>query len=365
MKKIRRIGILTAGGDCPGLNAVIRAVAKTAINEYDIDVVGFLDGYQGMVENKFINITSDVVSGILTRGGTILGTNNRIDPFRVPMLENGKTIYRDLSDQALKNIDKLGLDVLVSIGGDGTMTVSGKMLERGVNIIAIPKTIDNDLHGTDLTFGFDSAMTTAAEAIDKLHTTAQSHHRVMIVEVMGRYAGWLALGAGIAAGGDIILLPEIPFDINFVMEAIKERSYAGKYFSILVAGEGTKPKGGDVSVQRSVAGSAEAVRLGGIGNVIGQMIEDGIQVETRVTVLGHLVRGGVPTPTDRLLATRFGVEAVKLVAKRDFGKMVALQGQDIVPVPIADVAGRTRTIPLDSPMLATAKSLGTCLGDRM
>ncbi|MBN2009438.1 ATP-dependent 6-phosphofructokinase [candidate division KSB1 bacterium] len=365
MKKIRRIGILTAGGDCPGLNAVIRAVAKTAINDYDIDVVGFLDGYQGMVENKFINITSDVVSGILTRGGTILGTNNRIDPFRVPMLENGKTIYRDLSDQVLNNIDKLGLDVLVSIGGDGTLTVSGKMIARGVNIISIPKTIDNDLFGTDLTFGFDSAMATATEAIDKIHTTAQSHHRAMIVEVMGRTAGWLALGSGIAGGGDITLIPEIPFDIEYVCEAIKERTYAGKYFSILVVGEGAKPKGGDVVVQRTVAGSAEATRLGGVGNVIAEMIEDKIQVETRVTVLGHLVRGGIPTPTDRLLATRYGVEAVKLVARREFGKMVALKGQDIISVPIEDVAGKTRIIPLDSSWINTAKSIGMCLGDKM
>lgn len=364
-KKIKRIGILTAGGDCPGLNAVIRAVAKTAINDYDIDVVGFLDGYQGMVENKFINLTSKAVSGILTRGGTILGTNNRIDPFRVPMLENNKTVYRDLSDQAIHNFENLGLDVLVSIGGDGTMAVSGKIMEKGVNVIGIPKTIDNDLHGTDLTFGFDTAMSTATEAIDKIHTTAQSHHRVMIVEVMGRYTGWLALSSGIAGGGDVVLIPEVPFDIEVVLDAIKERTYSGRYFSILVVGEGAKPKGGDVVVKRSVEDSAEAIRLGGIGNKVAEMIEKRIQVETRVTVLGHLVRGGIPTPTDRLLATRYGVEAVRLVMKQDFGKMVALKGQDIVSVPISEVAGKTRVIPPDSPLIKTAKSVGTCLGDSL
>ncbi len=318
MKKVKRIGILTAGGDCPGLNAVIRAVAKTAINDYDMDVVGFLDGYQGMVENKFININSSVVSGILTQGGTILGTNNRINPFHVPFAENGEIVYRDMSDQAVYNFEKLGLDVLVSIGGDGTMAVSGKMMkEKGLKVIAIPKTIDNDLLGTDQTFGFDSALTTATEAIDKIHTTAQSHHRVMIVEVMGRYAGWLALGSGIAGGGDIVLIPEIPFNINIVLEAIKERRYSGKYFSILVVGEGAKPKGGEIVVKRNVEGSPEAIRLGGVGNVVGDMIEDQIKVETRVTVLGHLVRGGIHTPTDRFRATRDRVEAVSLIAREE------------------------------------------------
>jgi len=361
--KVKRIGILTGGGDCPGLNAVIRAVTKTAIKDYDIEVIGFLDGYQGMVENRYVKLTLEVVSGILTRGGTILGTTNRIDPFHFPMIEDGKQVYRDRSDQAVLNFNNLGLDILVCIGGDGTMIVSNKMMAKGVPIIGIPKTIDNDLEGTDLTFGFDSALTTATEAIDKIHTTAQSHHRVMIVEVMGRYAGWLALGSGIAGGGDIVLIPEIPFDIDCVLDAIKERSYAGKYFSILVVGEGAKPKDGDLIVKRSVDGSPESIRLGGIGNYVGDIIEDKMKVETRVTVLGHLVRGGIPTPTDRLLATRFGVEAVKLIVKKKFSQMVALSGQQIIPVPLSEIAGKTRVISLNSPLLATAKSIGMCIGD--
>ena len=359
----KRIGVLTGGGDCPGLNAVIRAVTKTAINNYNMQVVGFKDGYQGMVENNYVNLTKDYVSGILTRGGTILGTNNRIDPFNVPMLENGNTVNRNLSDQAILNFEKLGLDVLVCIGGDGTMAVSQKMAEKGLNIIGIPKTIDNDLDGTDVTFGFDSALTTATEAIDKIHTTAQSHHRVMVIEVMGRYAGWLALCSGIAGGGDIILIPEIPFDINSICEYIKQRSYTGRNFSILVVGEGAKPKDGEMVISRSVKDSPESIRLGGIGNVVGKMIEDTIGVETRVTVLGHLLRGGVPTPADRLLATRFGVEAARLISKKDYGKMVAVKGQAISSTPIAEIGGKIRLVPIDSPIIAAAKAVGTCLGD--
>ncbi len=359
----RRIGLLTCGGDCPGLNAVIRAVTKTAIKEYDIEVVGFKDGFQGMVENRYVNLTNDYVSGILTLGGTILGTTNHITPFNYPILEGGKTVFRDRSEQAISNYESLGLEVLVCIGGDGTMTVAKMLEERGLTVAGIPKTIDNDLFGTDRTFGFDSALTTATEAIDKIHTTAQSHHRVMIVEVMGRYAGWLALESAIAGGGDIVLIPEIPFEIKSIGETIKERRYDGKRFSILVIGEGAKPVGGEMVVQRNVPGSPEPLRLGGIGNVVADMIEKEINVETRVTTLGHLVRGGIPTPADRLLATRFGVEAVHLIAKRIFGKMVALQGQEIVSVSIEEVGGRTRTVPLDSSIIRTARSVGMSLGD--
>ncbi|MEE4312687.1 MAG: ATP-dependent 6-phosphofructokinase [candidate division KSB1 bacterium] len=361
--KIKRIGVLTGGGDCPGLNAVIRAVTKTAINDYDIEVVGFKDGFQGLVENTYVNLTSSYVSGILTMGGTILGTNNRIDPFRFPMLEGGKTRFLDRSEEALRNVERLGLEVVVCIGGDGTMAVSKKMEEKGLKVVGVPKTIDNDLFGTDVTFGFDSAMTTATEAIDKLHSTAQSHHRVMIVEVMGRYAGWLALYSGIAGGGDIILIPEIPFSIDSIVETIKERRYDGKYFSILIVGEGAKPAGGEMVVQRRIEDSPEAVRLGGIGNKVGEMIEQVSGVETRVTTLGHLVRGGIPTPNDRLLATRFGVEAMRLVVKGEYGKMVALQGDKIGSIPVEEVGGKCRTVPLDSPIIAAARSVGTCLGE--
>jgi phosphofructokinase-like protein len=363
MKTPKRIGILTGGGDCPGLNAVIRAVVKTVINDYDIAVVGFLDGFEGLVTNKFIKLTSDNVSGILTRGGTILGSSNRADPFKYPVLENGKYEYRDRSDQAVNTFGEHGLEALVCIGGDGTMAVSHKIAEKNIPVVGIPKTIDNDLVGTDVTFGFDSALTTATEAIDKIHTTAQSHHRVMVIEVMGRYAGWLALCSGTAGGGDIILIPEIPYEIDSICEAIKQRKYHGRYFSILVVGEGAKPKGGEMVVKKRVEGSPEPIRLGGIGHKVADDIEDKIQVETRVTILGHLLRGGVPSPADRLLATRFGVAAAEQVAKRKFGKMVALRGNEIVTVPIDEVAGKTRTVPLDSPYLSMARSVGTCLGD--
>ncbi len=363
MKSIKRIGVLTGGGDCPGLNAVIRAVVKTAVNDFDMDVVGFLDGFKGLVENRYLKLGLDKVSGIITRGGTILGTTNRFDPFNYPILENGKYDFRDRSEQAVRNFEELGLQALICIGGDGTMAVAHKISKKGVPVVGIPKTIDNDLLGTDVTFGFDSALCTATEAIDKIHTTAQSHHRVMIVEVMGRYAGWLALCSGIAGGGDIILIPEIPFKIEKVCDKIKERNYHGRHFSILVVGEGAKPEGGELVVKKKIEGSPEPIRLGGIGNKVSDEIEKMIQTETRVTVLGHLLRGGIPTPADRLLASRYGVAATNLVAKKRFGKMVALKGQEIKNVSIEQVAGKPRTIELDSPLIDSARSLGTSLGD--
>ncbi len=359
----KRIGILTGGGDCPGLNAVIRAVVKTAVNDYDMDVVGFLDGFKGLVEKRFMNLGLKEVSGIITHGGTILGTTNRYDPFDYPMLENGKYVYSDRSDQVVQTYEELGLETLICIGGDGTMAVAHKMSQKGIPIVGIPKTIDNDLFGTDVTFGFDSALTTATEAIDKIHSTAQSHHRVMIIEVMGRYAGWLSLGSGIAGGGDIILIPEIPYDIESVCRKIKERNYQGKHFSILIIGEGAKPKGGELVIKKRIEGSPEPIRLGGIGNKVADDIEKAIKTETRVTVLGHLLRGGVPTPADRLLATRFGVAAANLAARQKFGLMVAVRGGKITDVPIVEIEGRTRTITLNSPLLSVARSVGTCLGD--
>lgn len=363
MKTPKRIGILTGGGDCPGLNAVIRAVVKTVVNDYNMAVVGFLDGFEGLVENKFINLNSDSVSGILTRGGTLLGTSNRADPFNYPILENGAYIYRDRSGQAVKTFEEHGLEALVCIGGDGTMAVTKKLIQKNLPVVGIPKTIDNDLYGTDVTFGFDSALTTATEAIDKIHTTAQSHHRVMVIEVMGRYAGWLALCSGIAGGGDIILIPEIPYNIDSICKTIKERKYRGRYFSILVVGEGAKSLGGDIVVKKKIAGSPEPIRLGGISHKVADEIEAQINVETRVTILGHLLRGGVPTPADRLLASRFGVAAANQVANGNFGQMVALRGNEIVTASIEEVAGKTRNVPPDSPLLSLARSVGTCLGD--
>ncbi len=363
MGTLSRIGILTGGGDCPGLNAVIRAVAKMALTHLDVEVIGFLDGFEGLVDNRYVQLDRKAVSGILTRGGTILGTSNRSDPFNYPMLENNERVYRDRSDQAAHNFRQHGLDALVSIGGDGTMAVTQKMAQTwDIPVVGVPKTIDNDLMCTDQTFGFDSAMTTATEAIDKIHTTAQSHHRVMVVEVMGRYAGWLALCSGLAGGGDIILIPEIPFRIDAVCEAIKLRNYAGKNFSIVVVGEGAKPEGGQMVVNKRVEGSPEQIRLGGIGHVVADDIEKLAGIETRVAVLGHLLRGGIPTPADRLLATRFGVEAMRLLVNGEFGQMVALSGHAITAVPLAKVVGQPRTVPADSELLDAARAVGTCLG---
>ncbi len=362
MSEKMKLGVLTGGGDCPGLNAVIRAVVKTAINDYQMEVVGFLDGYEGLIENRYRKLTSNDVSGILTLGGTILGTSNRADPFHFPVLQDDEYIYIDRSSQAVQNFERLGLDVLIAIGGDGTMAASAGMTKKGIQIIGVPKTIDNDLYGTDQTFGFDSAVTTATEAIDKVHSTAQAHHRVMIVEVMGRYAGWLALASGVASGGDIILIPEIPYEIDVICDKIKTRNRDGRNFSIIVIGEGAKPEGGEMVVKRLIANSPDKIRLGGISNQLAAQIEGITTLETRVTILGHLLRGGTPTAFDRILASRFGSEAVRLAYQRKFGNMVALKGNAISSIPIEQVAGRLRKVEKDNPLLLTAISLGTCLG---
>ncbi len=360
-----RIGVLTGGGDCPGLNAVIRAIVKTGYNEYGMEVIGFLDGYEGLVENRFKEININNVSGILTQGGTILGTSNRADPFRYPVLQDEDYVYLDRSSQAVRNYEALGLDALIAIGGDGTMAASAGMMQKGIPIVGVPKTIDNDLEGTDITFGFDSAVTTATEAIDKVHTTAQSHHRVMIVEVMGRYAGWLALYSGMAGGGDIILMPEFPYDINAVCEAVKDRNAKGKNFSIVVVGEGATAIGGDMVVQKRIKNSPDQIRLGGISHRVAAQIEGLTNIECRVTILGHLLRGGQPTPFDRILATRFGIEATHLVARGEFGRLVGLRANAMSSVPIQEVAGKQRKVTTDNPVLRNALSLGISLGHPM
>ena len=359
----RRIGILTGGGDCPGLNAVIRAVAKTAMHDHGMEVVGFRDGFHGLVMDRRLLLHRDDVSGILTRGGTILGTSNTHDPFRWAIRRGGKLVYRDYSARALANCRRLHLEALVCIGGDGTMTVAGRMLAKGLPVVGVPKTIDNDLAGTDQTFGFDTAVQTAAEAIDKLHDTAMSHHRVMIVEVMGRYAGWLALHAGVAGGGDVILIPEIPYDLGRVCECLVSRSRRGKRFSIVVIAEGAAPRGGKLVVARRDEASPEPVRLGGVGNQLAAQIEQRCGLSTRVTVLGHLLRGGTPSAFDRVLCTRFGVKAAELVAGRRWGRMAALRGDEVVSVPIRQVAGKVRKVPPGHPLVAAARSVGTSFGD--
>ncbi len=357
-----KIGVLTGGGDCPGLNAVIRAVVKTAINDYDMSVTGFKDGFEGVILNNYINLDRDSVSGILSLGGTILGTSNQADPFNFPIKQADGYTYLDRSSELMTNFERLGLDALIVIGGDGTMAAAGGLGELGLNIIGVPKTIDNDLYGTDQTFGFDSAVVTATDAVDKIHTTAQSHHRVMIIEVMGRYAGWLGLASGVAGGADIILVPEIPYNLEVVCEKVKERNRQGKNFSIVVIGEGATAEGGDMVVSRMIDTSPDAVRLGGISNQLAAQIEGLTELETRVTILGHLVRGGSPTPFDRLLGTHFGCEAIHLAARKEFGRLVVLKNNKFDSIPLEETAGKTRKVPLDSPLLSAAKSLGISLG---
>lgn len=362
MRKKRRIGVLTGGGDCPGLNAVISAIVKTANNDYDWDVVGFLDGYEGVIEGRYRELGLKDASGLLARGGTILGTSNRADPFNFPVLEKDDWVYLDRSTQGIRNFESLGLDVLIAIGGDGTMAASAGMMEKGLPVIGVPKTIDNDIVGTDVTFGFDSAVVAATEAIDKIHTTAQSHHRVMLVEVMGRYAGWLALSSGLAGGGDIILMPEFPFDIEAICDKVKSRNARGKNFSIVVVGEGARAMGGELTVKRVVKNSPDVIRLGGVSHQIAAQVEGLTNIECRVTILGHLLRGGTPTAFDRILATRFGVEAMHMVNREQFGQMVVLKGGRTESISINEVAGKLRQVTPNDPLVKTALSLGLCLG---
>lgn len=363
LKSVKRIGVLTGGGDCPGLNAVIRAVVKTAENDYDIEVIGFKDGYEGLIENRVLDLNVKDVSGLLSLGGTILGTSNRADPFNFPVLENEDYVYLDRSAQAVRNFESKGLDALIAIGGDGTMSASSGMAKKGIPIVGVPKTIDNDLVGTDVTFGFDSAVSSATDAIDKIHTTAQSHHRVMIVEVMGRYAGWLALYSGIAGGGDIILMPEFPYEINAICDKIRERNAMGKNFSIIVIGEGAKPLGGDMVVAQTIKNSPDKIRLGGISHQLAKQIEGITNIECRVTILGHLLRGGSPSPYDRILATKLGCEAVHQVVRKDFGKLIVIKNNKLDSIPLDDVAGKFRGVSTDDEMIKTALSLGVCLGN--
>ena len=362
--KTKRVGVLTAGGDCPGLNAVIRAVTKTAIIEHGMEIVGIEDGFAGLIEKRYRELNWMMVSGILTQGGTILGSSNRANPFGYPMEDaEGKVTFVDVSDRVLKHVEEMRLDALVAIGGDGTLTIGKRIMDLGVPMVGVPKTIDNDLYGTDQTFGFDSAVVTATEAIDKLHTTAQSHHRVMFVEVMGRNAGWLALWSGVAGGGDIILIPEIPYKLDSVCEVVMRRSREGRRFSIVVVAEGAKTERGEQVVQSYVADSMESKRLGGIGARLAVDVENATGLECRVTTLGHLQRGGSPSPFDRVLATRFGREAATLTSAGSYGRMVALQGTEITSVPIDDVAGRQRLVSPDCHLVACARSVGTSFGD--
>jgi len=357
-----RIGILTGGGDAPGLNGVIRAVVKNAITRYNMEIVGFMDGFNGLVTNRYRMLGMDDVSGILHRGGTILGTSNRDNPFSFPVKENGKTVTRDASNEAMSNLERLGVDVLVVIGGDGSLNIAHQFSQKGLKVVGVPKTIDNDLFATDVTFGFDTAVTTATEALDKLHTTAESHHRIMMLEVMGRYGGWIALYSGIAGGADVILIPEIPFDLSKVKEKIEERRANGKFFSIVVVAEGATEKEGKMVVAQMVEGSTDPVRLGGIGQVIADRLAEMTGLETRVTVLGHLQRGGSPTSYDRILSTRFGVKAAQLAAEGPWSHMVALHGQKIVSVPLTEAVKQLKKVDPQGETVRAAQAVGISFG---
>ncbi len=361
----KRIGILTGGGDCPGLNAVIRGVTKTAVGKYGMEVIGFFDGFEGLIEERFKILRQEDVSGILNQGGTILGTSNTANPFAWGIGQGEKRQLVDVSDKCMALYQDLGLDALICVGGDGTMTIGGKLTEKGANIVGVPKTIDNDLMETELTFGFDSARLAATDAVDRLHTTGQSHHRVMLVEVMGRNAGWLALESGLAGGGDVILLPEIPYDIEEVISVVRKRSRFGKRFSLIVVAEGCKPRGGEQVVKKMVKDASEPRRLGGISHQIAAQIEEKTEIECRVTILGHLQRGGTPTPFDRLLATQFSVKAMELVEESTFNHMVALQGNRLMAVPVEKVMGKQRTVPLDSHLIKAGLAVGASFGVKM
>jgi 6-phosphofructokinase 1 len=358
--QVKRLGVLTGGGDAPGLNAVIRAVVKSAYNA-GIEVVGLEDSFDGLLDpSRSRNLTPDDVTGILRLGGTILGTTNRGNPFEYPLdTPEGKVDY---SDRVVETFHNMGLQALVVIGGDGSLSIAHQFYLKGIPVVGVPKTIDNDIVGTTSCFGFDTAVAFAADAIDRLHSTAEAHKRIMVVEVMGRYAGWIALQGGIAGGADVILMPEIPFDLAKVTAAIKRRESFGAKFSIIVVAEGAKPVGGKLTI-REEAHAGYVERLGGVGIVVADQLEEMTGRESRCVVLGHLQRGGGPTAFDRVLATRFGGAAVELIRRGVFGKMVANHPPDIVPIPLADVVGRIKTVPLDSDLVKTARAIGVSLGD--
>jgi phosphofructokinase-like protein len=357
---IDRIGVLTGGGDAPGLNAVIRAVVKTAFNS-GIECIGLEDSFDGLIEEgRSRTLTPRDVTGILRLGGTVLGTTNRGNPFAYPIMTSEGT--KDYSDRVIEMFHRMRLGALVVIGGDGTLAIAHQFGGRGIPVVGVPKTIDNDIVGTTNCFGFDTAVAFATDAIDRLHTTAEAHRRIMIVEVMGRYAGWIALYAGVAGGADAILIPEIPFDLQTVATRLLERDRWGARFSIVVVAEGALPTGGKRALLEE-AHDGYVERLGGVGVQVCEALAKLTGKETRSVVLGHLQRGGAPTSFDRVLATRFGGKAVELVKQGHFDTMVAFDPPDIVARRLEDIVGKTKTVPMDSDLLVTAKSLGVTFGD--
>ena len=361
MKKLR-LAVNTGGGDAPGLNAVVRAITLAALNR-GYEVFGIRKGYLGLLDtSQLVPLTFDSVRGITHLGGSILGTNNRGNPLGIRVVENGQERYVDVSDQAVTNFRNLGFDGLIAIGGDGSLKIAAGLQKKGIPIIGVPKTIDNDLAATAMTFGFDTAVATATDAIDKLHSTAESHERVMVVEVMGRYCGWIALSAGMAGSADAILIPEIPFRIEKVCEKIMAREAAGRHFSIVVCAEGAMPVGGEMTVVEKGQPGKEA-RLGGIAEKLAREIEQRTGKESRSLVLGHLQRGGTPTSFDRMLSLRFGAAAVRLAEEGRWGSMVAYDPPEMTAVPLGEAVASLKTVPVEGDTLRTARELGISFGD--
>ena len=360
---VRKIALLTGGGDCPGLNAAIRSVVQTAQLEYGIQVVGVPDGFKGLLENKFVPLDIYNTTGIFSKGGTVLGSSNVDTPFSVPIAKGQEKSYEDRSDEVVAHLKAERVDAMIVVGGDGTQAIAHAMAKKGVKIVGIPKTIDNDLNGTEFTIGFFTAVATAVDALDKLHTTAESHHRVMVVELMGRNAGWISLFAGLGGDADVILIPEIPYEIEKVAAFLNDLHHSRKRYSIVVVAEGAKPIGGEVTINRVIENSPEKIRLGGVGTRIAHELESLTGRETRAIALGHLLRGGSPEAFDRILASRFGVAAVKAVVEEKFDTMVAYRNDNTELVPLETGAGKNRFINPDSPFLQAARSRGIHFGD--
>lgn len=361
---LKRVGILTGGGDCSGLNAVIRAVTRAAVIGHNAAVVGIEGGFEGLITDHSVELTVRSTRDILTLGGTVLGTTNKGNPFEFRELaEDGSITVSDYSDRAVETFRKMGLDCLFVVGGEGTLEIGYRFFRKGVPVIGIPKTIDNDLDRTDYTFGYQTAVEVASEALDRLQTTGRSHQRVMILEVMGRTAGWIALESGISGGAHIILIPEIPYSIDRIVEKIQLREKGGSPFSIIMVAEGAKEEGGDVITQASASTRLQGVpQLGGVGQYLADQIKKRIDLEVRCTVLGHVQRGGSPCAFDRVLGTRLGSFAVQAAAEGKFGTMVALDTPDMVLVPLSELAGKVRTVPVDSQLIRCAESIGISMG---
>lgn len=364
MNQIKRIALLTGGGDCPGLNAVIRAVTKTAILKYGYEVIGYRFGYRGLYNNDYIKLDINTVDGILHKGGTILWSSNKDNLFDYTVEENGKKVKKDVSGIAIENLKKENVDAIVIIGGDGTLTSARDFARRGINVIGVPKTIDNDLGSTDFTFGFNTAIGIVTDCLDRLHTTAESHHRILISEVMGRNAGWIALHAGIAGDAHVILIPEIPYNIDKVVEKINERKSMGYKYTLIVVSEGAKSITGETVVAKVVEDSPDPIRFGGIANKIAYDLEQRIDdQEVRATILGHIQRGGNTSTYDRILSTRYGAAAARLINEGKFGNMVCLKGDEISYVSLEDVIGKEKYVDPNHELINMSKSMGIGFGD--